>query len=705
MIPEPSDADRDVLVNEAIHEQNDEELTEKELKQVEVDDQAIQAVLLGLPEDIYAVVDNYETAQEIWLRVHQMMKGSDIGIQEKKAKLFNEWKGLLPLTGNQYSLHKLCALRQDSRMQASTSGTQTDKAPVYDSDGSAEVMGESVKQYVRQNVRNQVAQNAVQNPSVQSPGVQNVGNQNGLIVVSGIANQNPNRNGNVVAARAKGNAIGNNAKYVRDFKSIAKEADESLAKHKALELEIERLLRAVVSEQKDTTKGMSVNTRFRKQSVLGKPPPSSGSKLYSVTPFPKSKGLDNTAKTKRPQPRSNTKNDRVPSVSKNSCSKNKEVEVEEHPRNLLLYKNKKHMSSECNNVKLAIHNDKSEFVYAMYSRCSKHMTGNLKLLINFIWKFSGTVQFGNDHVAAILGYDDLQWRYILITRVYFVKSFGHNLFSVGNDLVIGLPKFKYHKEHLCTLCKKGKSKRASHPPKPVPNSKKRLHLLHMDFCGLVRVKSINGKWYILVIVDYYSRYTWVHFLRSKDEAQEEIKTFIKKITILLQASVIVVRTDNDTEFKNQVLQEYFNNVGISHQASSIKTPQQNRVVERRNHTAVEAARTILIFYRAPLFLWAEAIATACYTQNCSIIHRQFDKTPYELINGKKPDILFLMYLGLFVITRMIMKTLGNWYKSPGLDLTYAPSTITAQQPTEGELELLFEAMYDDYISGQMSATA
>ncbi|GKF90512.1 retrovirus-related pol polyprotein from transposon TNT 1-94, partial [Tanacetum coccineum] len=120
---------------------------------------------------------------------------------------------------------------------------------------------------------------------------------------------------------------------------------------------------------------------------------------------------------------------------------------------------------------------------------------------------------------------------------------------------------------------------------------------------------------------------------------------MKKITVLLQASVITVRTDNDTKFKNQVLQEYFNSVGISHQASSVRTPQQNRVVERRNQTLVEAARTMLIFSRALLFLWAKAIATACYTQNCSIIHRRFDKTPYELINGRKPYISFFHVFG------------------------------------------------------------
>ncbi|GKE64007.1 putative ribonuclease H-like domain-containing protein [Tanacetum coccineum] len=113
----------------------------------------------------------------------------------------------------------------------------------------------------------------------------------------------------------------------------------------------------------------------------------------------------------------------------------------------------------------------------------------------------------------------------------------------------------------------------------------------MDLCGPMRVESINGKRYIMVIVDDYSRYTLVYFLRLKDEAPEEIKTFLKKITVLLQVSVIIVRTDNDTEFKNQVLEGFFDSVGISHQSSSVRTPQQNGVVERRKCWELEASTT------------------------------------------------------------------------------------------------------------------
>nr|GEV33067.1 hypothetical protein [Tanacetum cinerariifolium] len=160
----------------------------------------------------------------------------------------------------------------------------------------------------------------------------------------------------------------------------------------------------------------------------------------------------------------------------------------------------------------------------------------------------------------------------------------------------------------------------------------------------------------------YSRYTWVHFLRSKDEAPEVIIKFLKRITVLLQSPVIIIRTDNGTKFKNQVLKVYFNSIGISHQLSSVRTPQQNGVVERRNRTLVEAARTMLIFSRASLFLWAEAIATA------------------------KPDISFLQVFGALCYPKNDRKDIGKL-------------------GTKGELDLLFEAMYDDYIGGQPSATA
>nr|GEY82136.1 retrovirus-related Pol polyprotein from transposon TNT 1-94 [Tanacetum cinerariifolium] len=172
-----------------------------------------------------------------------------------------------------------------------------------------------------------------------------------------------------------------------------------------------------------------------------------------------------------------------------------------------------------------------------------------------------------------------------------------------------------------------------------------LYLLQMDLCGLMRVESINGKGYVLVVVDDFSRYTWVFFLHSKDEASEVIISFIKKTQVNLQLQVQHVQTDNVTEFKNKILAKFFNEVGISQQFSAARTPQKNGVVERRNQTLVEAARTMLTFANLPMFLWAKAISIACFTQNRSIIQKRVDKTPYELINKRKPNIKIFHVFG------------------------------------------------------------
>ncbi|GJX27522.1 retrovirus-related pol polyprotein from transposon TNT 1-94 [Tanacetum coccineum] len=184
-----------------------------------------------------------------------------------------------------------------------------------------------------------------------------------------------------------------------------------------------------------------------------------------------------------------------------------------------------------------------------------------------------------------------------------------------NVLVHGLPRLKFEKDHLCSACAMGKSKKQSHKPKSEDSNQEKLYLLHMNLCGPMRVASVNGKKYILVIVDDYSWLTWVKFLASKDEAPDFIIKFLKMIQVRLNANVKNIRTDNKTEFVNQTLRDYYELVGISHETSVARTPQQNGVVERQNHTLVEAARTMLISAKAPLFLWAEAVTTACYTHN------------------------------------------------------------------------------------------
>ncbi|GJS16416.1 putative ribonuclease H-like domain-containing protein [Tanacetum coccineum] len=291
----------------------------------------------------------------------------------------------------------------------------------------------------------------------------------------------------------------------------------------------------------------------------------------------------------------------------------------------------------------------------------------------------------NDHVAKILGYGDYHIGNVTISRVYYVEGLGHNLFSVGqfcdsnlevafrqhtcfirnlegvdlltgsrgnnlytlslgdmmasspicllskasktkswlwhrrlshlnfgainhlarHGLVRGLPKLKFEKDHLCSACAMGKSKKKPHKPKSEDTNQEKLYLLHMDLCGPMRVASVNGKKYILVMG---------------------------------------------------------------------KVLKQNGVVERRNRTLIEAARTMLIYAKALLFLWAEAVATACYTQNRSIIRLRHGKTPYELLHDKLPDLSFFHVFGALCYPTNDSENLGKLQPKAdiGIFIGYAP---------------------------------
>ncbi|GJU25937.1 retrovirus-related pol polyprotein from transposon TNT 1-94 [Tanacetum coccineum] len=232
---------------------------------------------------------------------------------------------------------------------------------------------------------------------------------------------------------------------------------------------------------------------------------------------------------------------------------------------------------------------------------------------------------------------------------------------------------RFEKDHLCSACQLGKSKKFSHRPISENTNMEVLHTLHMDMCGPMRVQSINGKKYILVIMDDYSRFTWVKFLRSKDETPEFVINFLKQIQVGLNKIVRYIRTDNGMEFVNQVMSKYYEGVGIFHQKSVPRTPQQNGVVERRNRTLVEAARTMMIFSKAPMFLWAEAVATAfepknfkmaviedCWFQAMQDEIHEFDRLEvWELV----PRPIYVMVIALKWIYKVKLDEYGDVLKN------------------------------------------
>nr|GEU51758.1 retrovirus-related Pol polyprotein from transposon TNT 1-94 [Tanacetum cinerariifolium] len=283
------------------------------------------------------------------------------------------------------------------------------------------------------------------------------------------------------------------------------------------------------------------------------------------------------------------------------------------------------------------------------SGCSKHITGDRSQLINFVQNFLGMVKFRIDHVAKIMGY-----------------GFKDQVMALASPFITS---------ELCLACAMGKSTKKSHKPKSKDTNQEKLYLLHKDLCGSMRIESINEKKYIIIIVDDYSRFTWVKCLRSKDEAPDFIIKFLKMIQVRLKVPVHRIRTDNGTEFVNQMLRKYYERVGISHETSVARSSQQNGVIERRNCTLIEATHTMLIYARALLFLWVEAVAIACYTQNRSVIRLHHEKTPYKILHNKLLDLSFLHVFGTLCYPTNDSENLGKLQPKAdiGIFIGYAPT--------------------------------
>ncbi|GJS27177.1 putative ribonuclease H-like domain-containing protein [Tanacetum coccineum] len=247
------------------------------------------------------------------------------------------------------------------------------------------------------------------------------------------------------------------------------------------------------------------------------------------------------------------------------------------------------------------------------SGCSRHMFGNIAHLLDFKDFDGGYVTFGGGANGG---------------RIMGKGRLGHVNFKninklVKENLVRDLPLKRFENDQTCVACLKGKQHRASYN-------------------------------------DDYSRFSWVFFLRTKDETSEILKNFIKEIENLVDKKVKIIRSDNGTEFKNNVMDEFCREKGIKREYSVARTPQQNGVAERKNRTLIEAARTMLADSKLPTTFWAEAISTACYVQNRVLIVKPHNKTPYELFRGIKPAIGFMKPFGCHVTILNTLDKLGKF---------------------------------------------
>ncbi|GKC35556.1 putative ribonuclease H-like domain-containing protein [Tanacetum coccineum] len=346
------------------------------------------------------------------------------------------------------------------------------------------------------------------------------------------------------------------------------------------------------------------------------------------------------------------------------------------------------------------------------SGCSRHMTGNKFYLSDYQDIDGGFVAFGGSSKGGkITGKGKIRTRKLDFEDVYFVKELKFNLFSVSQmcdkknsvlftktECLVLSPDFKlldesqvllkiprqnnmyifdlknvvpsgdltclpsklFENDHTCVACQKGNQHKVSCKTKTVSSICKPLQLLHMDLFGPVYVRSINRKSYCLVVTDDFSRSSWVFFLATKDETPEILKNFITGIENQSDHKVKTIRSDNGTEFKNRIMNEFCDMKGIRREFSVARTPQQNGVAERKNRTLIEATKTMLADSKLPTTFWAKVVNTACYVQNRVLVIKPNNKTPYELFLGRKPALNFTRPFGCPVTILNTLDHLGNF---------------------------------------------
>ncbi|KAK1619699.1 hypothetical protein QYE76_025216, partial [Lolium multiflorum] len=258
----------------------------------------------------------------------------------------------------------------------------------------------------------------------------------------------------------------------------------------------------------------------------------------------------------------------------------------------------------------------------------------------YVVDFSGTT---TSSAMCLFGKADVGW--LWHRRLAHVNMRTLQSLHKGNHIVGLMENVSFAKDRVCRACVEGKMHDSPHPSKTIISSKRILELLHVDLFGPVTHASLGAKKHCLVIVDDYSRYTWVYFLKTKDETQQIFIDFATEVQHQHNLLIMAIRSDNGSEFKNYTLNDFLSDEGIRHQYSAAYTPQQNGVAERKNRTLMDMARSMMAEYKSRYNFWAEAISTACHSSNRLYLRKGLNKTPYEILTGNKPNISYFKVFG------------------------------------------------------------
>ncbi|KAK1429889.1 hypothetical protein QVD17_12206 [Tagetes erecta] len=291
------------------------------------------------------------------------------------------------------------------------------------------------------------------------------------------------------------------------------------------------------------------------------------------------------------------------------------------------------------------------------------------------------------------------------------RRLGHSNFRNMNRLVtgnhaVGIPSKKFSTTDLCPACLTGKQHRMSFKSKPENSISKPLQMLQMDLFGPTNVQSIEKKSYCFVIIDDFTRFSWVYFLHVKSETAELLKEFIIKVENQLDCKVKILRSDNGTEFKNANVDLFCAEKGIARQFSAPRTPQQNGVAERKNRTLIEAARSMLADAKIPITFWDEAIATACFVKNRTLLVQDKNKTSYELLFERKPNISYLKAFGCPVSILNLSDHLGKFESKSddGFFLGYS-SVSKAYRVFNSKTNTVIETIYVKFLENLFRSVA